>query len=62
VPTYTVFGFWPETHQRFCESYVAGSADEAESLCATFHLGIAIVATVEGYHLPTETSTKVTYT
>lgn len=59
---FTVFGFWPSTDQRFSESYAAGSADEAETLCAIAHPGVAIVGIVEGDHFPTETSTQVTYT
>jgi hypothetical protein len=52
--SYTVMGFWPDTMQRFAESFVAKDAEAAEEACFTKYGDVAICGVLNGKHTPVD--------
>jgi hypothetical protein len=57
---YTVIGFYPETRQRFAESFPAPSADAAEKkavrAAARRGIDLAVVGVIQGDHKTSDTA------
>lgn len=58
TPTWTVFGYYPDTAQRWTEQLRAATAEHAEA-AAVAH-GVCVVAVLEGVHAVADTATHVT--
>lgn len=48
--SFTVIGFWPDTDQRFCDTFHAPTAAVAEDQCLQAHPGIAVCGVIAGRH------------
>lgn len=61
VKVFTVIGFWPDTHQRFCAVVESNSAQLAERRCLALHAGVAVCGVLAGEHKPLDAAAEVAY-
>lgn len=61
VKVFTVIGFWPDTHQRFCAVVESTSARLAERWCLAAHCGVAVCGVLAGEQKPLDAATEVAY-
>lgn len=54
--SFTVIGFWPDTEQRFCDTFHAPTAPVAEDMCLQTHPGIAVCGVIAGHHVCVDVS------
>jgi len=59
--SYTVAGYYPENHQRWCGSYVADSPGDAEAAALEENPSVAVVAVFEGEHDCVDTDSDVAF-
>lgn len=58
---YTVIGFYPDTMQRFSETYRASSPESAERKCFRQYLEVAVCGVVKGQHNCVDSATYVAF-
>ena len=58
---FTVIGFYPNTMQRFAESYRAPNPESAEKKCFRQYPEVAICGVVKGRHNCVDSATSVTF-
>ena len=56
---FTVIGFWADTMQRFADSFMASSPDEAEEMCLSQCDGVSVCGVVDGKHRCMDSHTYV---
>jgi hypothetical protein len=56
---FTVIGFWPDTMQRFADSYMAMDSGEAEKMCLRLNDGVSVCGVIKGKHACVDTHTYV---
>jgi hypothetical protein len=59
---FTVIGFWPDTNNRFAETFEAKTAAAAERICAMTNPGLAICGTIKGAARAADRKSQVTFT
>ena len=59
MKNFTVIGYWPDSHQRFCDFVRAPDADSAEVTCVNDHPGLAVCGVIAGLHHTCETGEYV---